>query len=40
VVLRQKIRNEQRFPSLDALKEQIAKDVVTARAFFGLKTPV
>ncbi|MEQ4530379.1 MAG: bifunctional riboflavin kinase/FAD synthetase [Mixta sp.] len=40
VVLRQKIRNEQRFPSLDALKEQIAKDVVTAREFFGLKTPV
>lgn len=40
VVLRQKIRNEQRFPSLDALKEQIAKDVVTARTFFGLKTPV
>lgn len=35
VVLRHKIRNEQRFASLDALKEQIAKDVVTARAFFG-----
>ncbi len=40
VVLRQKIRNEQRFASLDALKEQIAKDVVTARQFFGLQTPV
>lgn len=40
VVLRQKIRNEQRFASLDALKEQIAKDVVTARNVFGLKTPV
>ncbi|ROR06358.1 bifunctional riboflavin kinase/FAD synthetase [Erwinia sp. JUb26] len=40
VVLRKKIRNEQRFASLDALKEQIAKDVVTARDFFGLKTPV
>ncbi|MCX8957515.1 bifunctional riboflavin kinase/FAD synthetase [Erwinia psidii] len=40
VVLRKKIRNEQRFSSLDALKEQIAKDVVTARAFFGLKTPL
>lgn len=40
VVLRKKIRNEQRFDSLDALKEQIAKDVVTARSFFGLKTPV
>ncbi len=40
VVLRQKIRNEQRFASLTALKEQIAKDVVTARTFFGLKTPV
>jgi len=40
VVLREKIRNEQRFASLDALKEQIAKDVVTARRFFGLKTPI
>ncbi|MDE1189649.1 MAG: bifunctional riboflavin kinase/FAD synthetase [Pantoea sp.] len=36
VVLRHKIRSEQRFASLDALKEQIAKDVVTARQFFGL----
>ena len=36
VVLKQKIRNEQRFASLDALKEQIAKDTVTARQFFGL----
>lgn len=35
VVLKQKIRDEQRFASLDALKEQIAKDVVTARQFFG-----
>ncbi|MBP2169702.1 riboflavin kinase/FMN adenylyltransferase [Erwinia toletana] len=40
VVLCQKIRSEQRFASLDALKEQIAKDVVTARNFFGLPTPV
>ncbi len=36
VVLRHKIRSEQRFASLDALKAQIADDVVTARAFFGL----
>lgn len=36
VVLKQKIRNEQRFASLKALKEQIANDVVTARQFFGL----
>lgn len=35
VVLRKKIRNEQRFASLDELKAQIAKDVVTAREFFG-----
>jgi len=35
VVLKHKIRNEQRFASLEALKEQIAKDVVTARQFFG-----
>lgn len=40
VVLRDKIRSEQRFASLDALKEQIANDVVTARTFFGLKTSV
>ncbi|MTD27433.1 bifunctional riboflavin kinase/FAD synthetase [Erwinia sorbitola] len=40
VVLREKIRSEQRFASLDALKEQIANDVVTARTFFGLKTSV
>lgn len=39
VVLRKKIRNEQRFASLDELKAQIAHDVVTARRFFGLKTP-
>jgi hypothetical protein len=35
-VLKQKLRNEQRFASLEALKEQIAKDVVTARQFFGV----
>ena len=40
VVLCEKIRNEQRFSSLDALKEQIAKDVVAARTFFGLCAPV
>lgn len=39
VVLRSKIRDEQRFSSLDELTAQIAKDVVTARRFFGLKTP-
>lgn len=38
VVLRMKMRNEQRFTSLDALKQQIADDVVTARNFFGVKT--
>lgn len=36
VILRKKLRNEQRFASLDELKAQIAKDVVTARDFFGL----
>lgn len=40
VVLRAKLRDEQRFASLDALKQQIAKDVVVARKYFGLKTPV
>ncbi len=37
-VLRAKLRNEQRFASLDALKQQIANDVVTARKFFGPDT--
>ncbi|CAO95757.1 bifunctional riboflavin kinase/FAD synthetase [Erwinia tasmaniensis] len=40
VVLLDKIRDEQRFNSLDALKEQIANDVVTARRFFGQSTSV
>lgn len=35
VVIRKKIRNEQRFGSLDELKQQIAKDEATARAFFA-----
>ncbi len=34
VVLRKKIRNEQRFASLDELKAQIARDELTAREFF------
>ncbi|MFP3019365.1 MAG: bifunctional riboflavin kinase/FAD synthetase [Arsenophonus sp.] len=34
VVLRKKIRNEQRFSSIDKLKKQIAKDIMTARQFF------
>ncbi|NHB87908.1 bifunctional riboflavin kinase/FAD synthetase [Photorhabdus tasmaniensis] len=34
VVLRKKLRNEQRFASLDALKQQIANDLVAAKAFF------
>ncbi len=35
VVMRKKIRSEQSFSSLDALKTQIAQDVATARDFFG-----
>lgn len=38
VVLRKKIRNEQRFGSLDELKAQIARDEITARTFLGLDT--
>lgn len=34
VVLRKKIRHEQRFASLEELKAQIARDVATAREFF------
>lgn len=40
VIVRAKLRDEQRFASLDALKQQIANDVVAAREFFGLTTPV
>lgn len=35
VILRKKIRNEQRFASLDELKAQIARDELTARDFLG-----
>ncbi|MDR0807018.1 MAG: bifunctional riboflavin kinase/FAD synthetase [Enterobacteriaceae bacterium] len=35
VVIREKLRSEQRFASLDALKQQIEHDVVAARAFFN-----
>ncbi|AEW44292.1 riboflavin kinase, FMN adenylyltransferase [Serratia symbiotica str. 'Cinara cedri'] len=37
VVLRKKMRNEQRFTSLDALKRQLASDVLIARKFFEVK---
>ncbi|MDF7679892.1 bifunctional riboflavin kinase/FAD synthetase [Enterobacteriaceae bacterium ESL0689] len=40
VILRKKIRNEQRFASLDQLKTQIAHDELTAREFFGLTKQV
>lgn len=39
VIMRSKIRNEQRFASLDELKAQIARDEMTAREFFGLALP-
>ncbi|KNC06513.1 FMN adenylyltransferase [Klebsiella sp. RIT-PI-d] len=39
VILRKKIRSEQRFSSLDELKAQIARDELTARDFFGLTKP-
>jgi riboflavin kinase/FMN adenylyltransferase len=31
----EKLRDERKFPSLDALKEQIGRDIVQARALFG-----
>lgn len=34
IVLRKRLRAEQRFPSLDALKAQIGVDIATARAYF------
>ncbi|SNC58568.1 bifunctional riboflavin kinase/FAD synthetase [Sodalis endosymbiont of Henestaris halophilus] len=36
VVIREKLRNEKRFKSLDDLKRQIANDVMHARDYFGL----
>jgi riboflavin kinase / FMN adenylyltransferase len=36
VELRLKLREEMRFPSFDALKEQIARDATAARRFLGL----
>ncbi len=40
VVFRAKLRNEQRFASLDELKRQITNDVVTGREYFGLTAPL
>jgi riboflavin kinase/FMN adenylyltransferase len=40
VVIRAKLRNEQRFASLDELKRQIANDAATGRKFFGLPAPL
>jgi riboflavin kinase/FMN adenylyltransferase len=31
----EKLRDERKFPSLDALKEQMTRDVAAARALFG-----
>ena len=31
-----RLREERRFPSLEALRAQIAKDVEAARAYFGV----
>ncbi|HET8710249.1 MAG TPA: bifunctional riboflavin kinase/FAD synthetase [Spongiibacteraceae bacterium] len=36
VVFRKKLRDEQKFPSLDALKQQIACDMQAGRAYFSL----
>ncbi|MEX2130856.1 MAG: bifunctional riboflavin kinase/FAD synthetase [Pseudohongiellaceae bacterium] len=35
IVFRSKIRDEQKFPSLEQLKDQIARDVSQVRGFFG-----
>jgi len=40
VVVRAKLRNEQRFASLDELKRQITNDVVAGRDFFRLAAPL
>ncbi|MGP4123630.1 MAG: bifunctional riboflavin kinase/FAD synthetase [Sodalis sp. (in: enterobacteria)] len=39
VVIREKVRNEERFASLDDLRRQIANDVLSARDYFGLAAP-
>tara|TARA_B100000945_G_scaffold316092_1_gene316364 strand:+ start:187 stop:1131 length:945 start_codon:yes stop_codon:yes gene_type:complete len=38
VTFRKKIRDEKKFPGLDALKEAIVNDTTVARRFFGLAT--
>ena len=38
VTFRKKIRDEKKFPGLDALKEAIMNDTTVARSFFGLAT--
>ncbi|MEA9392808.1 bifunctional riboflavin kinase/FAD synthetase [Acerihabitans sp. TG2] len=40
VVVRAKLRNEQRFASLDELKRQITNDAVAGREFFRLAAPL
>lgn len=34
VVLRKKLRDEQRFASIDELRQQIGEDIMAARQFF------
>ncbi|MCX2956699.1 MAG: bifunctional riboflavin kinase/FMN adenylyltransferase, partial [Candidatus Regiella insecticola] len=36
IVLREKLRNERCFVSLDTLRQQIASDVLMAKKFFSL----
>ncbi len=40
VVFKQKIRDEQKFSSVDALKTQILKDIEETKAFFNLAAPL
>lgn len=40
VILRHKIRDEQRFASLTELQAQIARDVLATREYFGLQTMI
>ena len=35
VVFKQKIRDEQKFEGIESLKQQIAKDIIVAKAFFA-----
>ncbi|AFP85772.1 riboflavin kinase/FMN adenylyltransferase [secondary endosymbiont of Heteropsylla cubana] len=39
IIIKKKVRQEKRFPSLESLKQQIANDVISARHYFEFEKP-